>query len=405
MNRRNFLTAGTLTMGAFGLPNISLSKEAAKKSEKSVIMLFLSGGMSHAESFIAAPDSTDRYRSVTGYVKAKDGFYLGGHWDRLAENSNLYSLVHSFSHVNPSHGSATHFTLTGYNARDEQEVNHPSMGSVISRSFGANEPNTGMPRYVALDNIHGLNASYLGSAYNPLVMGDEGKKNLALNVSEETFLARKYVLEQMDRDFNKKYNKQIDMYKKQGYSILLGNVKDAFAIEKEPESVHKAYGPSHLGRQALAARRLIESGVRFVTLVEGGWDLHSDIKPGMERLVPNVDSVMSTLMLDLKQRGLLDSTLIVISTEFGRTPINATAGRDHWSRNTPLLIGGGKYQGKGIIGTVDKTGFEVTSKPYGPTDILATVLDHMNISGGDKYLDTSGRPRYLIEGNASVIGA
>jgi len=235
-------------------------------------------------------------------------------------------------------------------------------------------------------------------------MGDEGKKNLALNVDEERFLQRKLVLQSMDNDFNKKYNKQIDMYKKQGYSILLGNVKDAFAIEKEPAAAKQMYGESRFGRQALAARRLVQHGVRFVTIVEGGWDMHSNIKLGMESLVPNVDQTLTTLMLDLKQRGMLDDTLIVVATEFGRTPINNDAGRDHWSRNTPLLIGGGNYQGGKIIGTVDKVGFEVTSKPYGPTDLLATVLNHMKISGGDKYLDTSGRPRYLLEGEASIIG-
>lgn len=401
INRRSFMSVGvgSVLAGAI-MPQLLSAKVGDKK--KNVISIFLGGGASHAETFVGAPDAIDGYKSVNGYVKTKSGFYIGSTWDKLAKNSDYYSTVHSFSHTNASHGMAQHYCLTGYNSFQEDGVNHPSIGSVVSSSYGPNDERTGIPAYVALDNFHAIGASYLGSIYNPLIMGEDGKKNLALIVSENRFLERKFVLESLDKKFNGKYNKAIDLYKKQGYSMLMGNVKDAFDIAKETPTMHESYGKSRIGQSLLTARRLIQNGVRFVSINHGGWDMHENIKQSMERLVPEIDSSISFLLNDLNSQGMLNDTLVVISTEFGRTKMNAGSGRDHNPRVIPLILAGGKYTGGKVIGEVDKNGFEIKSNPYSPIDLLKTVMDHMDIANV-QHTDQAGRPRYLLEQNAKVI--
>jgi hypothetical protein len=407
MLRRDMLSIGGLTLAGLGLPNIRIDGQEKQGSDPSVIMIFLAGGMSHAESFTAMPDSVGNYRSVTGYLKTKDGYYLGGYWNELAKNSNLFSVVHSFNHINAGHQGGTVYVNTGYNFNNENPgaaSEHPSFGSIVSKTYGTNNTKIGTPHYIATNRVVGQSAGFLGGVHNPFTLDEEGKKSLILNVDSDRFVNRLKVLEGLDRKFNKDKNVNlVTEHKKQGANILLGTSSKAFDLSSEKAALEQ-YGNTNLGKQLILARRLIEFGSRFVTAVDGDWDHHTDIKAAMERRVPPTDKAIAALLLDLKERSMLDNTLVVVATEFGRTPINANAGRDHYARTTPLLLAGGNYTGKGVIGEVDKNGFEVkSSSTYSPIDLLKTVLTHVGVSGTTQYTDPSGRPRYLVEGEAKII--
>jgi hypothetical protein len=400
MNRRNFLQAGTLGLSAFGLPNIVESAEQQKK-EKAVILIFLHGGISHQESFIASPDFPEKARSMTGYKDTKSGFKLGSHFEKLSSISHLFSPVYSFGHINPSHGAASHYTLTGYNINEELGQNHPSYGSIISRTYGAvNEK--GVPHYTALNKLHAGDAYYLGNGYNPFYLNAEGKATLGLGIAKERFIQRMEVLKTLDNKFNNLRGvKDVDGYKRQGREILLGGVREIFEPENEPEAVRKMYGDYGFHENCMMARRLIENGVKFVTLEIGGWDFHENLINGYNDLAPKLDHGLATLLKDLSDRGLLDTTLVVVTSEFSRTLINATGGRDHWPSITSLVLAGGKYGGT-VIGEINKDGMTAKSTPFTPIDLLKTIMNHMEIDN-TTYTDQSGRPRYLLESDAKVI--
>lgn len=403
MDRRDFLAVGGLGLSALGLPTISDAVEPVKQG-KAVILVFLQGGASHQESFVIKPESNEKARSVTGNLQTKSGFLIGGSFEKLAPMSNLFSVVHSFSHINSGHQGGTHFNMTGYNFNDENgsAQKNPSYGSIINRVYGPNDK-LGIPHYVALNRIYGDGSSYLGNRYNPFSINEEGKKNLALNIELERFNQRMFVLGQMDKNFlHNRTEADVNGYKRQGYEMLVGKIREVFDAKNEPESVRKAYGTSNFAENCMMARRLVENGVKFVTIGSGGWDMHNDIKGGYANRGPDLDHGLSMLLNDLRARDMLKDTMVVVTGEFGRTLINKDAGRDHWSRLTPLLLAGGNYGGS-VIGEANKDGMEPLSAAFKPVDLLHTILNHMDISGKEKFYDTSGRPRYLVEGESRII--
>jgi len=404
INRRDFVLAGGLGLSAIGLPSIVDAVEDSKSKGKAVILVFLQGGASHQETFIIKPEANEKARSVNGHLDTKSGFKIGGSFENLADISELFSVVHSFSHMNSGHQGGTHWNMTGYNYNDENgsAQKNPSYGSIMNKVFGPNDA-TGIPHYVALNRIYGDGASYLGNRFNAFSINEDGKKNLALNIDVERFNQRMFVLGQMDKNFvNNRTEADVNGYKKQGYEMLVGRVREVFDSKNEPENVRKSYGDSNFGQNCMMARRLVENGVKFVTIGIGGWDMHTDIAKGYAGRGPELDNGLSTLLKDLKDRGMLKDTLVVVTGEFGRTLLNNTAGRDHWSRLTPLLLAGGNYGGS-VIGEANKDGMEPQSAAFKPVDLLHTILAHMNISGKEKFYDNQGRPRYLVEGESRVI--
>lgn len=402
LNRRDFMTIGGLTFGAFGLPSI-VDADVKRKHEKAVIMIFLGGGISHQESFNASPTFAEKARSVNGYVDTKHGFKLGGQFGKLAAVSNLFSPVLSFGHINPSHGSATHYMMTGYNENSEEGQNHPSIGSLVNRAYGPTSP-VGLPHYVALNKTHADTASYLGNTYNPFSITEEGKRNLTLAIEKDRFQQRMLMMNMLDKEFLKSRTTQdVDGYKRQGREMLLGDVREIFNGNNEPANVQDRYGkPGSFPYQLMMARRLVENGVKFVTINYGGWDMHTGIKEGYAARAPELDHGLSILLSDLSERGLLETTMVVATAEFSRTLLNKDAGRDHWPRLTSLLLAGGKYGGR-AIGEPSVDGMEPKGDGFKPVDLLNTVLTHMEVSGKTQYTDTAGRPRFTVEGEAKII--
>lgn len=404
MNRRSFLRASTLSLGALSgmsLPNLYAAPK--KDHQKSVIFIFMAGGMAGQESFNVYDPNTviEKNRAVNGVIQTKEGNLVGGDWQEMAKVSSLYSMVHSFGHTNAGHQGGSVQVNTGHVFTDENagaKLTHPSFGSIVSKYYGANDKTTGIPNYVATNKNVWNDAAFLGNAYNPFAIDNEGKKSLGLNIEADRFVQRFQTLRQLDNKFANIRGVQIqDEYKDQAFGVIFGAASTVFNVQAEPEAVREAYGKGGFGEHCLLARRLVENGVKYVTISVGGWDMHSGIKDGMSKLVPPVDKAIAALLTDLQQRGLLETTLVVISSEFSRTMINKDAGRDHWPSTTPLVLAGGKYGGS-VIGTMDKDAYVQKDNPYYPVNLLATILNHMNIDLGLQFTDFSGRPRFLVEG-------
>lgn len=403
-DRRNFLVAGGLGLSALHLPSIVESKETQKRN-KSVIFVMLQGGISHQESFVVSPTFNERARSVNGYLDTKSGFKLGGLFSELASVSHLFSTVHSFGHNNAGHQGGTHWTMTGYNSTDENggsAQKNPSYGSILNKIFGTNA-STGVPHYVSLNKNYGDGAAYLGNTYNPFNISEEGKRNLVLNVESQRFNQRMYMLNQMDGKFKTgRTDADLDAHKKQTHSLLTGTVSQIFDAKLEPKNIQDMYGKDDFSVKCMLARRLLENGVRFITLGHGGWDMHSNIKEGYANRAPGLDHGLATLLKDLSDRGMLEDTLVVVSSEFSRTYINKDNGRDHAPRINTLLLAGKNYSGR-VIGEIDKDGMAPGSSPFMPVDLLATILNHLGINGKEQITDLSGRPRFLVDGSSKII--
>lgn len=409
LGRRSFLQVGTLGLAGLGVNLPSLAAPTTLSNgghKKSVIFIFLSGGMAGQESFNVYEQNAviEKNRSTTGTIKTKSGFLLGNHWDNLAEISDKFSLVHSFHTNNSAHGQSSKYVNSGYNTNDEDgPIGHPSYGSIISRVCGTNGKDTGIPNYVATSRQLWQGAAYAGSSYGPFTVDGEGKKSMGLNIEEQRFLDRFNTLNQLDNKFKDLKSVSIqDDYKIQAFNVVLGESSKVFNVNLESDKVKEQYGKNDFGQNCLLARRLVENGVKYVTITHNGWDMHAQIKNGMEKLVPVVDKGIAALLSDLSERGLLESTLVVVTTEFSRTYINATQGRDHQSTLCPLLLAGSSYGGS-TIGTMDKDAYVSKDKPFMPINLLNTILTHVEIPLNGQFTDFSGRPRFLVEGQDKRI--
>ena len=186
------------------------------------------------------------------------------------------------------------------------------------------------------------------------------------------------------------------------YNVILGNAKEAFDIDKEPEAMREKYGKGGIGDQMLLARRLAQFGTKFVTVHYGGWDMHGNIKKSLEGKVPPLDKALAAFVDDIYESGISEKVLLVVTGEFGRTRLNQNGGRDHWPSITPMLLSGGSYDHGRVIGRSDKAYYPTESK-VGPIDVAATLFDHFQIDTNIQKVDQSGRPRYLLEGDGRVF--
>ena len=401
MLRRTFLQASGLGLGLSILPMSELDAQELSASDKSVILVWLGGGPTHVETFDPKPEASIEYRSVVGSVR-NGPIEIGGLWEKLSKQTHQMNVVRSFSHINNSHGAATHYVMTGHNINKEDGQTHPSAGSVVAAYYGSNRLN-GQPTYVRQQKINGDDSAYLGAVASPFFASGEGLNNLGLNVARQRFDERNNLLESLN---NLAINPQ-DMNEKrlQANAILRGKVRESFDITREPDTIREQYGNTDIGRDMLLARRLIEAGTKFVTIHYGGWDMHSDIKKGLEGRVPPLDTALASLTLDLEGRGMLDNVLVVVCGEFGRTPkINSGAGRDHWGRLSTLAFIGGAYDRGRVIGESDRSISEPKSEPISPMDLRATIFDHMRLPTDLQYLDHAGRPQFMLPEGKCILG-
>ncbi len=408
-NRRDFLTIGSI--GA-GMSAVGLSDEAFAQEEKllsnkkSVVWVWLGGGPTQFETFHAPTASVpDPYMPVTGIVTHKNGLAFGGLFKELIKQGDHLTAVNSFSHGDSSHRQATHWMMTGHrNPKRENTANseYPGHGAIASAVFGANHPHNGMPAYVKQGKIEGEQPAYLGGAHKPF--DPSNKDNLTPRIPVSRFAERKDLLGALDQTHRVPSPSAASFTKigNTAYNVILGNAKDAFDLDQEPEAMREMYGKGGIGDQMILARRLAQFGTKFITVHYGGWDMHGNIKKALEGKVPPLDKALAAFVKDIYQSGMSDDVLLVVTGEFGRTRLNGNAGRDHWPSITPMLLSGGNYNHGRVIGKADKA-YVPTDGKVEPIDVAATLFDHFEIPKDEMRTDTSGRPRFLLEGEGKLF--
>jgi hypothetical protein len=285
----------------------------------------------------------------------------------------------------------------------------PSIGAVVARSRGPVDSASGVPTFVRVLSNHGGypgdDAVWLGQAYSPFrvgrARGNPMLDNMSLRIERDRLADRQALLTHLDT-FNRTLDttglaQAMDGFQQQAVNVLLCRAREAFDLEREPVSLRDRYGPG-LGQELLLARRLCEAGAGFVTLNNGYWDFHGGIIPGCNNLNPPLDRAVAAFMDDVRDRGLDNDILLVVTGEFGRTPrINGGPGRDHWAPvNDALMIGGGLRMGQ-VIGETDSRAAYVRSRPITPGDLFATILHVLGINPRIQFTHPSGRPVYVIE--------
>ena len=436
MRRRSFLQLGVAGMASLGLPRILQAKErsAAKlggKKNTSVILIWLDGGPGHLDMYDMKPDAPAEYRGLWRPIRTNvPGFDITELYPRQAQVADKFSIVRSLHHDTGDHFAGAHRMLTtkdmgvtGANTAGR----FPGIGSIVSRQIGARR--SGMPPYVAVPQAAsvGINPGYfganmLGSQFDPLQTGGDPNaagfsiQNLSLTpgLTIERLDDRRDLLTRLDRisrsmDASGKFD-ALDRFEKDAFDFVSGPAaREAFDIGKEDPKLRDAYGRHTLGQSALLARRLVEAGTTFVTVHSGGWDHHWDLRQGMENLLPQVDSAVATLFTDLSQRGLLDTTLVVLCGEFSRTPrmndggnggpamSKGTPGRDHWGNSMFCLLGGGGVRGGQIVGATDSNGTAPIARPLRPDAIHATIYKVLGIDPALQLLDFAGRPVNVLD--------
>jgi uncharacterized protein (DUF1501 family) len=420
--RREFMRIGFLGLGGLTLPQLLAARASANETGRptrntSVILLFLDGGAPQAETFDGKPDAPREYRSIFGTIQTRlPGVLFGSHFPRLARYADRMAILRTLTHADGDHGGATHWMKTAKPWPPEflgkapvipQQV--PSIGSVVARSRGAVNQETGVPTYVRILSNHGGypgdDAVWLGQAYSPFRVGRSRANpmldNMSLRIERDRLDDRRTLLGQLDV-FNRQLDasgmaRAMDGLQQQAVDVVLGRAREAFDLASEPQHLRDRYGPG-LGQELLLARRLCEAGAGFVTLNNGYWDFHGGIIPGCNQLCPPLDRAVAAFMDDVAARGLQDDILLVVTGEFGRTPrINGGPGRDHWAPvNDALLIGGGLRMGQ-AIGDSDARAAYPRTRPISPGDFFATILHTLGIDPRIQFTHPSGRPVYMIE--------
>ena len=418
-DRREFLRLGSLAAGGVTLADLLRQRAMAKDvpNETAVIQVFLCGGPSQHDTFDPKPLAPAECRPFDSIETAMPGVRVTEFFPRLAAIFDEFSVVRSVHHGDGSHNHSVHWLQTGHypDKLVFGQNQHPASGAMIAKYRGANTP--GMPPSVAVpEGFYYSTASYLGSRYDPMEVGDPNKPEFAVpnlkllnGITTNRLDDRLRILRSLDQfqrnvDTHDKFA-TMDDFQTAAYEMISGPaVRRAFDISAEDPRLRDRYGRTRLGQGCLLARRLVEAGVTFVNVKDYEffeWDLHGTVGgPGIEGTKtkgPHLDMALSSLILDLKERGLIDRVLVQVFGEFGRTPnINTTAGRDHWGNVfTALFAGGGLRHGQ-VIGSSDAKGALPLDRPLGPTDLLATMYKFLGISTDLSPTDFSGRPVPLL---------
>ncbi|MFD2256752.1 DUF1501 domain-containing protein [Luteolibacter algae] len=417
-SRREFLYVGLLGSVGMALPQFFGSRaEAAIKQfpqhaavAESVIHIFLPGGMSHQESFDPKPFAPAEYRGPFGAIDTKiPGIQFGQFMKETAKIADKLTIIRSMSHGEAAHERGTHNMFTGY--RPSPALSYPSFGSVVSHELG---PRNDLPPYVCVPSVPNefANSGYLSSAFGPFALGSDPAQgnfkvrdlNLADGVDHKRFERRRTLLQTVDDHFRTLEKSDaldsMDSFYQHAYKLISSQqAREAFDLSKEDSKTRDEYGKNEAGQRMLLARRLVEGGVRFVSLTAGGWDHHDNIKQGIEKHMPNTDRAIATLIRDLDRRGMLEKTLVMVTTEFGRTPkINPTAGRDHWPRVfSTMLAGGGMKQGY-VHGASDSLGGEPDQDPVSIQDLAKTVYHQIGINAQTELMSPGARPIEIVDG-------
>ena len=417
ISRRNFIRVGALAPLGLSLSELLASEVHPQRARaKSVILVFLGGGLSHHDSFDMKPDAVEqirgKYQSIATNVA---GLHVCELLPKTAQVMNKVTLVRSGTHENDHHETATNWVLSGRFGTPFGD--HPAIGAVVAHETGFDGV---VPPYVAVPRNPSFTwelgkSVWLGGRCESFKAGNPNDANYRVrdlaapqNATPEVLERRKSLLAAVGQLSDRvKRNDQLETYdefsRKAAEMVLSPQAQAAFAMDREETKTRDEYGRHEFGQSALLAGRLVENGVRFVTINYGGWDHHGEIFKGLDAKLPEFDQGYSALIRDLDQRGLLDSTLVLAMGEFGRTPkVNDKAGRDHWGRAGSMLWAGAGVGRGQVIGSTDKNGAFVTDRPISPADVAWTVYDSLGIDPAKELITPEGRPVSILAEGARI---
>jgi len=370
--------------------------------------------LSTIDTWDLKPDAPAEFRGEFKPIATNvPGIQICEHLPRTAGQMDKFSLIRSFRHHNSDHGPADHYMLTGYfpqagfNPGVRPNNQRPAHGSIMARKLG---PRGSVPPYICLPKMHpSAGPAYLGSGAAPFVIeADPNAPDFSVPdvvpppaLEADRLDARKELLQKIDR-FQQHAERRagsdasaVGEFQRKAFEVMTSpQAKKAFQIHQEPDKLRDEYGRNSLGQSCLMARRLIEAGVRCVTIDHSNWDTHNDNFRTLKRdLLPRLDAALATMFRDLAERRILDRTLVVVTGEFGRTPrINKDAGRDHWGPAFSVALGGAGVQGGRVVGLTDARAERPARNPIGPEDLSATMYHLMGIDPNAEFFTPDGRP-------------
>mgnify|MGYP000680981204 FL=1 len=422
--RRDFLQLGVGGLGLAGLLQAralagpALSRGPARPGDRvNCIMIWLDGGPSHYETFDPKPDAPAEIRGALGTIPtAVSGLRFSEAVPELAKVAGKVTVVRSICHKDPNHGGGNHYMMTG--ARTPVPVAcgasvtfHPSFGSVVSHHRGLRH---GLPAYVSLPRVSRSGGpNFLGGKNAPFVIGGNPQDKsfqvrdvvLPADISEGRAASRRELRASLDR--MRRHTDRLaedpavnfDQYFQQGVDLVLSpRAQAAFDLNREDATVRDAYGRHDFGQRLLLARRLVEVGVSWLTVYSGGWDHHTKLFDAYRgEQVRKLDQGVAALINDLDARGLLDTTLVLLLGEFGRTPkVNKDAGRDHWPHAMSVLMAGAGVPRGQVVGATDAKGYHASENIYRPEDFAASIYTKMGVDPAQMLHTNTGRPVQLV---------
>ena len=420
IHRRTFLSTGFLAGAGLGLADLfryqtafgeQKNYQSFEGTAKSVIHIFLPGGIAQQESFDPKPYAPVEYRGDFGSIDtAINGVRFGETLPQTAKIADKLTIIRSMTHGEAAHERGTHNMFTGY--RPSPALSYPSIGSVISHEYG---PRENLPPYVCIPNVPNeyAGSGYLSSSYSPFSLGSDPAAGKGFKVRDldmpqgmdhERFGRRQQALEMVNKKFTQQQKDDsiaaMDSFYQRAYSLINSEkARDAFDLAKETDEMKNRYGVNTAGSRLLMARRLVEAGVRLVNVTYGGWDMHDNIVNGFRNQMPSFDQAFAALISDLDERGLLKETVVMVSSEFGRTPkINNTSGRDHWPKVFSVAMAGGGFKRGYVHGASDSTSSFPDLDPVSPEDLFATVYHCLGIVADKELMAPGARPIEIIDG-------
>jgi hypothetical protein len=417
VTRREFLYVGLV--GGLGLTlsdffRLQAQEAAVTAKAKAVIHIYLPGGISAQESFDPKPLAPVEVRGPFRSIPTKlDGVQFNELLVNTAQVADKLTIVRSITHGEAAHERGTSEMFTGY--KPSPAIQYPSIGSVVSHELGGQND---LPPYVCIPaqpNPY-AGSGYLSNAFGPFSLGGDpantafSVRDLSLSpeVDHQRFQERQNILAAVDAHFRSLEKSDaldaMDAFYQHAYSLISSpKARESFNLKAEPDSIKDEYGRTDAGMRMLMARRLVEGGVRFVSMVYGGWDHHVNVRGGIQQHLPNFDKGFAALIRDLDRRGMLDSTLVMVTTEFGRSPkINKDAGRDHWPRVFSVVLAGGGLKRGSVYGSSDATGSEPDDNPLSVEDFAMTIYHQLGIDGARKLMSPGNRPIDIVRGGQVI---
>ncbi len=412
VSRREFLYVGLIGGIGLSLPNffrLQAQGIPVQAKAKAVIHIYLPGGISAQESFDPKPLAPVEVRGPFNSVKTTlDGVYFNELLSNTAQVADKLTIIRSITHGEAAHERGTSEMFTGY--KPSPAIQYPSMGSVVSQELGGIND---LPPYVCIPiqpNPY-AGSGFLSNAFGPFSLGGDpantkfSVRDLSLSpeVDHQRFQERQNILAAVDAHFSSLEKSDaldaMDAFYQHAYSLITSQkAREAFDLKSEPDTLKDDYGRNDAGMRMLMARRLVEGGVRFVSMVYGTWDHHVNIHAGIQKDMPKFDKAFAALIRDLDSRGMLDSTLVMVTTEFGRTPkINQNAGRDHWPRVFSVVMAGGGMKRGSVYGSSDASASEPDDNPLQVEDFAATIYHQLGIDSTKNLMSPGNRPVEIVK--------